>query len=503
MTDDSIRNPKSAIGNPPRVVLVTGTLAEPAVRRIAAELKGEGRIDPVVVVLHIQVAALMTTEWVARKLVLPVDAGPIERVVVPGYCRGDLAVIAEKIGVPVELGPVNLHDLPEHFGRKRREGADGYGKHDIEIIAEINHAARLPMEQIIAMAEAYRAQGADVIDIGCDPLPPDSQRETWRGIVEVVRELRARGLRVSVDSFHEEEVRLAAAAGAELVLSVNSSNCHAAGGWIGTNGTPIEVVAIPDTPSDLDSLERTIEHLAHHGVPYRIDPIVEPIGFGFAASLGRYLQVRRRFPQAAMMMGIGNLTEMTEADSAGINMLLIGFCQELGIRSVLTTQVINWARSCVSEIDIARRVMHFAVTRQTPPKRLDERLVMLRDPKLRTMNEAELRELQAKLTDKNIRIFLGEAGESPLHAMNKDVHATGDDPFTIFDQLKINDPSHAFYLGYEMAKAMTALTLGKNYVQDEPLRWGLLTRKETTHFERRKRREGTGDMEQGTGDRGH
>jgi hypothetical protein len=37
-----------------------------------------------------------------------------------------------------------------------------------------------------------------------------------------------------------------------------------------------------------------------------------------------------------------------------------------------------------------------------------------------------------------------------------------------------------------MAKAMTALTLGKNYVQDEPLRWGMLTKEETSHFERRK-----------------
>ena len=43
------------------------------------------------------------------------------------------------------------------------------------------------------------------------------------------------------------------------------------------------------------------------------------------------------------------------------------------------------------------------------------------------------------------------------------------------------DASHAFYLGYEMAKAVTALTLGKNYVQDQALRWGFLTVPEQTH----------------------
>jgi hypothetical protein len=42
------------------------------------------------------------------------------------------------------------------------------------------------------------------------------------------------------------------------------------------------------------------------------------------------------------------------------------------------------------------------------------------------------------------------------------------------------DPSHAFYLGYEMAKAVTALTLGKNYTQDQALRWGFLSVPETS-----------------------
>ena len=47
------------------------------------------------------------------------------------------------------------------------------------------------------------------------------------------------------------------------------------------------------------------------------------------------------------------------------------------------------------------------------------------------------------------------------------------------------DASHAFYLGFEMAKAATALTLGKNYRQDEALDWGLLTVPELTRRQRR------------------
>ena len=43
------------------------------------------------------------------------------------------------------------------------------------------------------------------------------------------------------------------------------------------------------------------------------------------------------------------------------------------------------------------------------------------------------------------------------------------------------DPGHAFYLGYEMAKAGTALTLGKDYRQDQALDWGHLTEPEIGH----------------------
>src|SRR4029453_16584898 len=119
-------------------------------------------------------------------------------------------------------------------------------------------------------------------------------------------------------------------AGAELVLSVNATNRDGAADW------GAEVVAVPDTPRELAGLEETMNVLDRRKVRSRIDPILEPIGFGFAESLGRYLEVRRRYPDAAMLMGVGNLTELTDVDSAGVNVLLAAFCQELGVRSVLT-----------------------------------------------------------------------------------------------------------------------------------------------------------------------
>jgi dihydropteroate synthase-like protein len=447
----------------PHLLFVTGKLAEPALRRLLAELAPAAGFRYDVAVLPITVIALAPAAWIASHL--PPPAAGFDRVILPGLCSGDLEAVAQRAGCPAERGPKDLRDLPEFFG-KQSGPPPGYGTHDITILAEINHAPRLPLADVLALARSYRDAGADVIDLGCDPGP------AWPGVGEAVRALRAEGHRISIDSFDPCEVGDAVAAGAELVLSVNGSNREHARSW------GCEVVALPDDLATLGGLDRTVEALADWGVPFRIDPVLEPIGLGFAASLGRYIEVRRRHPDAEMMMGVGNLTELTDVDSAGVNVLLLGFCQELGIRSVLTTQVINWCQSCVRELDLARRLVFHACKERVPPKHLEPDLVLLRDPKLRSHGEATLAELAARIGDRNYRLF---AEEGVIHVLNADGHLRGTDPFELLAQMQAQRPleaAHAFYLGYEMAKAMTALTLGKNYVQDQALRWGFLTREE-------------------------
>ena len=63
------------------------------------------------------------------------------------------------------------------------------------------------------------------------------------------------------------------------------------------------------------------------------------------------------------------------------------------------------------------------------------------------------------------------------------------DPFVLFEQMDVSDASHAFYLGYELMKAKTALTLSKTYRQDQSLEWGFLTEPEISHRARKKERE--------------
>ncbi len=457
-----------------RIAFVTGKLAEFALRRKLDGISAVEGFDYSVEVLPITVAALMTPPWVAKHLQL--EPG-FDRVVLPGHCRGDLAPVAAAAGTRAVLGPKDLRDLEAWFHR-RSAGSEsgpppGYGAYSIEIIAEINHAPQMSPADLLRAAEDLRRDGADVIDVGCDP------GSVWDGLGDAVRALRNAGHRVSVDTFEPREMAAAARAGAELILSVNGKTIDAA------RGLGCAVVIVADEPSSLAGIDRSIAKLADWGVPHRIDPVIEPIGFGFAASLGRYIEARRRFPDVEMMMGVGNLTELTDADSAGINVLLAGFCEEQGIRSVLTTQVINWARSSVRELDLARRLVHHAVQGRILPKHLEPALLLLRDERLREHGRDVLDRLAASLKDPSIRLF-AESGE--IHAMSSGGYFRDADPFLLFEKLGISDPSHAFYLGIEMQKALTALTLGKNYAQDQSLRWGFLTREEASHLDRKKKR---------------
>jgi dihydropteroate synthase-like protein len=438
------------------VLFVTGRLAEPALSRVLAEMAPPFAYD--VAVLGITVAALMTTAWIARFLQAPEGT---DLVLIPGLCEGDPQVIGDKLGVRVERGPKDLREIPGHFGRTA--ASRDYGAWDIEIVAEINNAPRLTREALRRAANDFRASGADLIDVGCTP------GLSFPALGDVVRDLVAAGMRVSVDTFDADEIRTAVAAGAELVLSVNSSNIEVARDLAGTGA---RVVVVPDFGGTLDTLAPSLEKLERRGIRYLIDPILEPIGFGFMASLERYAEVRRRYPAAEMLMGIGNLTELTAADSTGVNAMLIAVCQELGVRAVLTTEVIPWARGAVREVDVARRLMHYAVTGHTIPKGVDDRLVTVKDPVMLTFTQDELRALQARIADPNFRIFADREG---ITVLNNERFVRGTDIQDIFTQLQVREATHAFYLGKELARASLAVTLGKTYRQEGALSWGYLT----------------------------
>jgi dihydropteroate synthase len=459
---------------------VTGRLAEMPLRKVVEPLAKTVGFDYTIQVMPIDIAAMITPRWAARHI----QVGPqATQVILPGYCAGDLTPLEQATTVPVIRGPKDLKQLPEHFGEPT---LGDYGDYDIEILAQIRDAYRTPMDELLWKAQRLEACGAEWIVLGCD------QRQTWAELGEYVGALRSQGRRVALESRNPAEIEAALAAGAEMVLSVDSSNVRQALQWGCT------VVVVPDEPGSLAGLQDTVAQLHEADVPLRINPGLNPIAFGFAESLGRYLALRWQWPHAELVMSIGNVTETMAVDSAPINALLLGVCQELGIRSVLTSQENNWTRSSVQECDLARQLAHHALTHRLLPKHLEPGLSILRDPRVYERSVEEILELATGLRDRSYRI-MAEAGR--LHVIAANLYLDGTDPYELFEQMmergarKIDVP-YAFYLGHEMSKAVTALTIGKNYRQDDALNWGMLTVRELTRRERRanrmaKRREET------------
>ncbi|WP_250152591.1 DUF6513 domain-containing protein [Ancylobacter radicis] len=442
---------------PPRraekIALVTGSLAEPRLTRIAGEIT-DAAVEPVVVNVGVKVAALMTAEIVERRLKLPEGT---DRVLMPGRFRGDLDRLERFFGVPFSRGPDEMADLPDYFGQKRR--AADLTRHDVTLFAEIVDATVMSVDGIVMRARALRAEGADVIDLGC--LPDTA----FPHLEEAIGAIQAEGLKVSVDSFDLTELARATRAGADFLLSLNENTLH-----IAREGPAVPVL-VPATQGDLDSLCRAVDACLASGQPFYADPILDPIHYGFTASILRYAELRRRYPDIPVLMGIGNVTELTDADTTGINAILMGLISEMRLNAVLAVQVSPHCRTAVREFDRARREYYAAREAGALPQGFGGGLMALRDRKPYAASPKDIARLAGAVRDRNFRIDVTEAG---IHIYNRDGHHIAADPFALFPHLKVEaDGAHAFYLGVETARAEIAYTLGKRYAQDEGLAWGV------------------------------
>lgn len=436
-----------------KLLFLTGHLARTRLDNVLTSL---GRTDFAWAIhdIGVKVAALMTGEIIERRLPRPVEA---TKVVVPGRCRADLDRLAGIFGVPFQRGPDELVDLPAFLGRKGVP--PDLSRHDMRIFAEIVDASALTVNMIGARALAMREAGADVIDLGCLPDTPFPHLE------DAIAELRRQGLKVSVDSAHPGELSRATRAGADYLLSLTEETLDIAG-----EGSAVPIL-VPAVPRDVASLERAIGRARAMGIAFIADPVLDPIHFGFSASLARYHRLREAYPDIEMLMGTGNLTELTDADTSGITATLLGVCSELFIRNLLVVHVSPHTRRTIEEHDAARRMMFAARADGALPQGYSGGLLQVHDVKPHASTPEELGAQAAEVRDRNFRI---ETAEDGIHVYNRDVHHVETDAFAFFPRLDVEaDAAHAFYLGAELQKAEIAWRLGKRYAQDGPLDFGV------------------------------
>lgn len=439
------------------LLFVTGKLAEKSLNKVLEGIQANSKTPPFkyrVEQIGVSVAALMTPEMIARRLK---GTGNAKKMILPGLCQGDLSLLHRQYGIPAERGPEDLKDLPQYFGQQGL--APDLSQHSVDIFAEIVDAPDLSAEAILAKAEQFKAQGANVIDLGCLP------GKSFEHLAETVQLLKSEGFKVSVDSMHTEDLLLAGQSGADYLLSLTEKTL-----WVADEVDAVPIL-IPAKPGNMASLYRAIEHCLQHNKPFIADAILDPIHFGLTNSIVRYHKLRKQYPDIKIMMGVGNLTELTDADTTGINAMLFGIISELDVNAVLATSVSAHAVNAIAEADSARRIMYRAKQDNRLPRGYSHQLLGLHDRKPFPYNTSEIEEIARQIKDPSFRIMVSEDG---VHTFNRDGHKIAVDPFTFYPSLGVEqDASHAFYLGVELGRAQIAWQLKKRYVQDEELNWGI------------------------------
>jgi dihydropteroate synthase-like protein len=436
------------------ILFLTGKLAEKQLRNILEKM--QPNFTYTVHQLGLKVAALMTTDMVARRLP---DTFGADRIIVPGRCRGSLEALSQTLGLPIDRGPEELKDLPHYFGKAAQK--PDLSRYSLKIFAEIVDAPNVSVEEVVKRAHYYKKNGADVIDIGCLPSTDFPHMEA------IIQTLKREGFMVSIDSLEAEDLLRGAKAGADYMLSLHEGTL-----WIADEVDAIPII-IPEKHEDLASLDRAIKQMQAKKRAFIVDPILDPLHFGFTQSIVRYHEVRKNHPDIEMMMGVGNITELTHADTAGMNALLLGICSELDINNILATEVSKHACRAIKEADLARRILFAAKEYDTLPKHIDSGLMALHETSPFPYSLDEIKELAGQISDPSYRIQTSAEG---VHIFNRDGLHSATDPFELFPKLQVDtDGGHAFYLGVELARAEIAWQLGKRFTQDQTLNWGCAT----------------------------
>ena len=435
------------------ILFITGKLAEKNLKKILDCIE-EKDFSYEIRNLNINVAALLTTEMIYRRIG---NVDNFSKIILPGKVRGDIDELAKKLKIKIERGPEELKDLPVMFGGNPLKY--DLSKYEVHIFAEITDAPNMKIQEIISMANYYRDNGADIIDIGCLPNKP------FPHLSETIQELKRQDFYVSIDSHLDKELILGGKSGADYLLSIKSDNFYILDE---VDSYPILIPKDGDMASLYDCIDRCIKNKRI----FIADPILDPINYGFTQSITRYSELRKRYPDIHIMMGTGNVTELTHADTTGMTMILMGIISELKINHILTTEVSKHCRTVIKESDLARRIILAASLGNTTPKHINSGLLTTHEEDPIRYNAQEVEELFEQVKDSSYRIMNTDDG---VNLFNKKGLQVAIDPFDFFEKIDVGDDTgHAFYLGVELARAQIAHQLGKTYEQDEELKWGCL-----------------------------
>lgn len=510
------------------LLLVTGTLA----KDIVIEQSRFCKIPTKVVVLDLPVASLMKPAFILKGIKDKITPD-IDCIMVPGLIQGNISIIEKETGIKTVRGPKSAYDISyivNNFGienlskeipacvlfkNKLKEKLlkdleeiekDGnllqiegnykignlrYGiSYPTRIIAEIVDAPLLSNEHIEMITKKYIQSGADVIDIGM--ISNEDSSDEIKRILEVIRKVTNKPL--SIDSMNENEINQAIELGIDMVISLDESLLYKV-----KNKDNVHYVLIPANlenryfPKDpyerVEFLIKLYNEAKQMGFKNLIlDPILDPpFAQSMLKSIVSYYILRENLKNVPILFGTGNITEMIDADSVGINAFLAAIASELSASFILTTEVSDKCRNVVKELSIASKLMYFAKIKKTYPKDLGIDLLIYKEKKLQDEpaeddNDAIVYRCNEPLEFMNdpkgwFKVYVDRNNKEIVvhhkpkyNSLKSDIVIRGKSVEGIYRKITnlglVSKLDHAAYIGSEVQKAYHALKLNRTYIQD-------------------------------------
>jgi len=514
-----------------KILLLTGKLAEPLLRKVADAYPSNYEIH--VSVMPIEVASLATPQLIISYL-KKVKLEDYDLIMVPGLISGSMKPIEEAVGIRVVKGPKHAADIPMLLrtydpirlspdvsaddlitDEKYRDAKEILEKAEasatskphirvdeviipanpppIRVISEIAEAHLLDESELIRIARKRIEEGADILSLGFQA--GISNPEKVRDCVMLIKKELDPPL--AIDSIIPSEIVAGVEAGADMIMSLESGNIKKVASRIRN----VPAVAIPydsgrrvyaRTAEDkLRLLKKNIQAAIKYGIDKIIaDPVLEPINLseptGTLESLTAYRMFKYEYSEIPLLMGLCNVTELIDADSVGVNALLTMLAAEARVSLVLVVEKSAKAAESTTEAKIASQMATIAGKKKTPPKDLGLDLLILKNKRIIESRLSLEGATIAEAANKRIEYPRDPLGFFTVSVDHQDgwikvlyrgrkgkILIKGKDAKSIYDEILkrrlISSLSHALYLGVELGKAESALGIGKNYIQEEPL----------------------------------
>ena len=526
-----------------KILIITGKLASQLVKQESSKSKHDVHVH----VVNTPIAAFLTPKKIVEEIERYglnhsdnsntnqriFDIKSFDIILTPGLIRKDVNYVKDKIGINTYKGPKDAADIAiviemidkltlsssipadkliEDELRKRAfKFIEEFENNDnniqkllkkpenilvgtmpvgqdfpMRVLAEIANAPLLSDYELLRRAKYFVKSGADMVDLGM--IAGETKVERIPKMITLLK--KHLDVAISIDTLNPVEIKSAVEAGVDMVLSLDHGNCEEVLPYIEDKNIPAVILPTDYSknwvPETVDERVKSIEEMRMKcsKIDVLADLILDPINSRSMVDsiiACRQFKVKNREP---VFFGVGNVTELLDADSVGVNALLSGIAMELGASVLFTPEESGKTMGSVKELAISSKMMFLSKNRNSIPKDLGINLVLFKDKRRSDIISEEFDIPVVKAVEDykfkhdpsgSFKIMVEDEQIKVIHylKMEPQIAIKGTTAKAVYDEILkrnlISRMEHATYLGSELEKAEIASKIGKNYIQDFPL----------------------------------